>query len=71
MYSIKWLSTPFELEGLDPGYDSSDAGVITKAFASKRTTNMIINFDEFDKMNRHSKEGDYECLFKIIFRKSL
>lgn len=64
---LNGLSTPFELEGLDPGYDSSDAGVITKAFASKRTTNMIINFDEFDKMNRHSKEGDPMNVFLRLF----
>lgn len=61
------LSCPLEIEGLDPGYDSADAGAIVKAFASHGTAQMVLCLDEFDKMNRSSKEGDPMNVFLRVF----
>lgn len=61
------LSCPLEIEGLDPGYDSADAGAIVKAFAAHGTSQMVLCLDEFDKMNRSSKEGDPMNVFLRVF----
>lgn len=61
------LSCPLEIEGLDPGYDSADAGAIVKAFAANGTSQMVLCLDEFDKMNRSSKEGDPMNAFLRVF----
>ena len=55
---LNGMSCPLELEGLDSGYDSADAGRLIKVFASHGTSEMVIGFDEIDKMNSNSKEGD-------------
>lgn len=61
------LSCPLEIEGLDPGYDSADAGAIVRAFYNHGTSQMVICLDEFDKMNRNSKEGDPMNVFLRTF----
>ncbi len=48
---LNGMSCPLELEGLDSGYDSADAGRLIKVFASHGTSEMVIGFDEIDKMN--------------------
>lgn len=55
---LNGMSCPLELEGLDSGYDNADAGRLIKVFASHGTSEMVIGFDEIDKMNSSSKEGD-------------
>ena len=64
---LNGLSCPLEIEGLDPGYDSADAGAIVRAFAAHGTSQMVIALDEFDKMNRNSKEGDPMNVFLRLF----
>ena len=64
---LNGISCPLELEGLDSGYDSSDAGRLIKVFASHGTSEMVIGFDEIDKMNRYSKEGDpMNSLYRLL-----
>lgn len=64
---LNGMSCPLELEGLDPGYDSADAGRLIKVFASHGTSEMVIGFDEIDKMNSYSKEGDpMNVLYRIL-----
>lgn len=64
---LNGLSCPLEIEGLDPSYDNADAGAIVRAFAAHGTAQMIIGLDEFDKMNRESKEGDPMNVFLRLF----
>lgn len=64
---LNGISNPLEIEGLDPGYDSADAGTIIRAFVGHRTSQMVIGLDEFDKMNRNSKEGDPMSVFLRTF----
>ncbi|MCR5236955.1 MAG: AAA family ATPase [Lachnospiraceae bacterium] len=64
---LNGLTCPQELEGLDSGYDAADAGRIIKAFAGNSTSEMVIGFDEIDKMNRNSKEGDpMNVLYRVL-----
>lgn len=65
--SLNCLSNPLELEGLDPAYDSADAGAFVRAYAAHGTTNIVIGLDEFDKINRYSKEGDSMNVFLRSF----
>lgn len=65
---LNGCSTPFELEGLDPGYDTADAGAIVRAFELHGTSEMILGLDEFDKVNRCSKEGDPMNVFLRLFQ---
>lgn len=67
---LNGCSTPFELEGLDPGYDTADAGAIVRAFELHGTSEMILGLDEFDKVNRCSKEGDPMNVFLRLFQGS-
>lgn len=64
---LNGLSSPLEIEGIDPGYDNADAGAIIRAFAAHGTSQMVIALDEFDKMNRESKEGDPMNVFLRLF----
>lgn len=64
---LNGMSCPLELEGLDSGYDSADAGRLVKVFASHGTSEMVIGFDEIDKMNTQSKEGDpMNVLYRVL-----
>ena len=64
---LNGMSCPLELEGLDSGYDSADAGRLIKVFASHGTSEMVIGFDEIDKMNSYSKEGDpMNVLYRVL-----
>ncbi|MCD8148320.1 MAG: AAA family ATPase [Clostridiales bacterium] len=64
---LNGMSCPLELEGLDSGYDNADAGRLIKVFASHGTSEMVIGFDEADKMNGQSKEGDpMNVLYRIL-----
>ena len=64
---LNGMSCPLELEGLDSGYDSADAGRLIKVFASHGTSEMVIGLDEIDKMNSFSKEGDpMNVLYRIL-----
>ncbi len=64
---LNGLSCPLELEGLDSGYDNADAGRLIRVFASHGTSEMLIGLDEFDKMDRHSKEGDpMNVLYRML-----
>lgn len=64
---LNGMSCPLELEGLDSGYDSADAGRLIKVFASHGTSEMVIGFDEIDKMNSNSKEGDpMSVLYRVL-----
>ena len=65
---LNGCSTPFELEGLDPGYESADAGAIVRAYELHGTSEMILGLDEFDKVNRCSKEGDPMNVFLRLFQ---
>ena len=47
------MSCPLELEGLDSGDDSADAGRLIKVFASHGTSEMVIGFDEIEYAKRH------------------
>lgn len=61
------MSCPLELEGIDSGYDSADAGRFIKVFAANGTSEMLIGLDEFDKVNRKSKEGDaMNVLYRLL-----
>ena len=64
---LNGLSCPLEIEGLDPSYDNADAGAIVRAFAAHGTSQMIIGLDEFDKMNRETREGDPMSVFLRLF----
>ena len=64
---LNGLSCTLEIEGLDPGYDNADAGIITKTFAAHGTSQIVLCLDEFDKMNRASKEGDPMNAFLRMF----
>ena len=64
---LNGLSCPLEIEGLSPDYDSANVGAITRAFATHGTSQMVIALDEFDKMNRTSKEGDPMNVFLRLF----
>lgn len=64
---LNGMSCPLELEGLDSGYDNADAGRLIKVFASHGTSEMVIGFDEIDKMNSYSKEGDpMNVLYRVL-----
>ena len=64
---LNGMSCPLELEGLDSGYDNADAGRLIKVFASHGTSEMVIGFDEIDKMNSDSKEGDpMNVLYRVL-----
>lgn len=64
---LNGMSCPLELEGLDSGYDNADAGRLIKVFASHGTSEMVIGFDEIDKMNKYSKEGDpMNVLYRVL-----
>lgn len=64
---LNGMSCPLELEGLDSGYDSADAGRLIKVFASHGTSEMVIGFDEIDKINSYSKEGDpMSVLYRLL-----
>ncbi len=64
---LNGLSCPHEIEGLDPGFDSADAGAIIRAYSNNGSDEMVIGLDEFDKMNRNSKEGDPMNAFLGVF----
>lgn len=64
---LNGMSCPIELEGLDSGYDNADAGRLIKVFAAHGTSEMVIGFDEIDKMNSHSKEGNpMNVLYRVL-----
>ena len=64
---LNGLSCPLELEGLDSGYDNSDAGRLIRVFSAHGTSEMVIGFDEIDKMSRDSKEGDpMNVLYRML-----
>ena len=64
---LNGCSTVMELEGSDPGYDQSDAGRLIKTFASYMTSEMLIIFDELDKVNPKSNEGNpYNVLYRML-----
>ncbi len=54
---LSQIETPFELNGLDPGYDGSDAGKCFKSmyFNGK---NEVLCLSGLDKTNRKTKDGD-------------
>ncbi len=61
------MGCPLELEGIDSGYDSADAGRITRIFAGNRTSEMALVLDEIDKMSRETKEGDpMNVLYRML-----
>ena len=64
---LNGMAANFILDGLDPGYESADAGRLVKAFASHGTSEMVICLDEIDKMNRDTKEGDpMNSLYRVL-----
>ena len=64
---LNGLSCPLELEGIDSGYDGSDAGRLTKVYEAYGTSEMVVGFDELDKMCRESKEGDpMNVLYRML-----
>lgn len=64
---LNGLSCPLELEGTDSSYEGSDAGRLIHAFAAYGTSEMLIGFDEIDKMCRNSKEGDpMNVLYRML-----
>lgn len=64
---LNGMTCPLELEGLDSCYDNADAGRLIKVFAAHGTSEMVIGFDEIDKMNQNSKEGDpMNVLYRVL-----
>lgn len=64
---LNGISCPIELEGLDSGYDNADAGRLIRVFSAHGTSEMVIGFDEMDKMGRKSKEGDpMNVLYRML-----
>lgn len=67
---LNGMSNPLELEGLDSCYENADAGRLIKVFAAHGTSEMVIGFDEIDKMNYHSKEGNpMNVLYRVLLGK--
>jgi ATP-dependent Lon protease len=52
------IAASFVLKGLDAGYESADAGMVTKGCRPYGTSEVGVVLEEADKMNRDTKEGD-------------
>ena len=64
---LNGLCCPLELEGIDSGYENSDAGRLIRVFWAHGTSEMVIGFDEIDKMGRNYKEGDpMNVLYRML-----
>ena len=64
---LNGCSSILELAGSDPSYDQADAGRPTKAFVGYMSTEIMIIFEELDKVNPKSNEGNpYHVLYRML-----